>query len=301
MTDPSSLRARYLDPEVLQRLGAMQVRARALAEGIIAGLHRSPHRGGSVEFSEYVEYSPGHELRRLDWKVYGKSDKYYIKQYEDETNLRVYLVLDSSGSMGFHGEEAPWSKHTCVAHLAATLGYLFMRQGDAVGAMSFAQEVLQYLPASVRPSHLEDIFRLMDAAPGRGATGLVSALQTISERARPRSLVILLSDMLGADDEALMLLRVLRSRRHEVVVFHALDPAELTLPYEGLTLFEGMEDDGELLVDPDDLRQRYLALMEEHLERVKLGCDEADATYVRFTTVEPLEEVALRFLRGRLL
>lgn len=290
---------RYLDPATLEKLGNMHVRARALVQGLIAGLHRSPHRGGSVEFAEYIEYAPGHEIRHIDWKVYGKSDKYVVKQFEDETNLRAYMVLDGSGSMAFKSDEVGWSKLRFVAHLAATLSYMFIQQGDAVGALAFDHKVQSMLPASSRTSHLDDLFFLLDQLPGAGATDLASALQTITERARPRSLILLFSDMLSVDPDALNFLRVMRSRRYEIAIFHAIDPAELSLPYEGITLFEGMEDEGELLVEPDDLRDQYLEKMNAHLALVQSVCEEGDIEYIRFTTDEPIEEVALRFLLRR--
>lgn len=296
----ADFRSQYLDPAVLEKLGNMQLRARSLVEGIIAGLHRSPHRGGSVEFAEYIEYSPGHEIRHIDWKVYGKSDKYYVKQYQDETNLRTYFLLDGSGSMSFESEEAPLTKLRYVSFLAASLAYLFIRQGDAVGAVSVDEDdLIHFLPAASKTTHLDDLFFLLEGLSGEGPTSLVKALKTIAERTSSRAQVFIFSDMLDADDEVLTLLQVLRKRRYDVSVFHVLDEAEITLPYEGLTHFEGMEYEGELLVDPDDLRDRYLAAMEEHLKRVKTACEESNIEYVRFLTREPIEEVALRFLRRR--
>ncbi len=289
----------YLDPATLEALGNMHIRANQLVEGIIAGLHRSPHRGGSVEFAEYIEYTPGQEIRHIDWKVYAKSDKYYVKQFEDETNLRAYLLLDGSGSMDYQSEDAPLTKLRYCSFLAATFAYLFLRQGDAVGALSFDEEVRQYLPASSKSSHLEDLFYMLDHLPSEKGTSLDVALRTIAERARGRSLVMLFSDMLDANEEVIDFLRVLRSRRFEVAVFHAVDPAEIELPFEGLTMFEGMEGDGELLADPDDLRDRYQQLMREHLANVKAQCEQGDIEYFRFMTTDPVEEVALRFLRPR--
>ena len=298
-TNPDAT-TRFLDPATLEGLGNMHIRARSLVEGIIAGLHRSPHRGGSVEFAEYAEYAPGHEIRHIDWKVFAKSDKYYVKQYEDETNLRVYLLLDGSGSMNFQGEDAPMTKARYCSFLAATFAYLFLRQGDAVGAMTFDEEVRNYLPASTKSSHLDDLFYLLDDLPSDRGTSLAKALDLIAERARSRSLIMVFSDLLDANEQALDLLRVLRSRRFEVALFHTLDRAELDLPYEGLTNFEGLEGEGLLLADPDDLRDQYQALFGEHLSRIKTQCEQGDIEYVRFTTDEPLEEVALRFLRGRI-
>ena len=290
---------RYLDPATLEKLGNMHVRARALVEGLLAGLHRSPHRGGSVEFAEYIEYAPGHEIRHIDWKVYGKSDKYVVKQFEDETNLRAYMVLDGSGSMGFKSDEVTWTKLRYVAHLAAALSYMLIQQGDAVGAIAFDAKVQQLLPASSRTSHLDDLFFLLDNLRGAGTTDLTAALHTVAERTRARSLILIFSDMLSVNEDLLKFIRVMRSRRYEVAVFHAIDPAELTLPYEGITLFEGMEDEGELLVEPDDLRVQYLEKMQAHLEFVKSQCEEGDVEYIRFTTDEPIDEVALRFLLRR--
>lgn len=292
-----SLRQTYLDPAVLQELGSMQVRARTLVEGILSGMHRSPHRGGSVEFAEYVEYSVGQELKHVDWKVYAKSDKYYVKQYEDETNLNAYMIVDGSGSMNFQSEDAPLTKMTYVSYVAAALSYLFMRQGDAVGAMSFDASSRNFLPASSKTSHLDDVLHLLDGLQGAGETDLEGALRTVAERASRRSLILIFSDLLDANADMMSFLRVLRQRRHDVVLFHVVDRAEIELPYEGLSLFVGLEGEGELLVDADDLRERYLASMQEHLSWLQGAAEEGDIGYFRFLTDEPIEEVCLRFLR----
>lgn len=290
----------YLDPAALALLGNMHVRAKTLVEGILSGMHRSPHRGGAVEFAEYIEYSPGHEIRHIDWRVFGKSDKYYVKQFQDETNLRCYLVMDGSGSMNFQSEEAPTSKLDYVAMLAAAFAFLLVQQGDAVGLLGHdAGGAPQFLRAAAKRSHLDDIFFLLDELPGAGTMSLDKALMTIAEHARPRSIVMVFGDFLDVTEETLTTLAVLKKRRYDVVAFHVLDPAELTLPFEGLTLFEGLEDDGTLLADPDDLRERYVETMKAHLARVRDACERAQIDYVRFSTTEPLEEVALRFLRGR--
>ncbi len=292
-----SLRATYIDPAVLQQLGSMQLRARTLVEGILAGMHRSPHRGGSVEFAEYIEYSAGHELKNVDWKVFAKSDKYYVKQYEDETNLNAYMIVDGSGSMNFQSEDAPLTKMTYVSYVAAALSYLFMRQGDAVGAMGFDASSRDFLPASSKTNHLDDVLHLLERLKGAGETDLEGALKTVAERASRRSLILIFSDLLDADDEMMGFLRVMRQRRHDVVLFHVVDRAELDLPYEGLSLFEGLEGEGDLLVDADDLRDRYKASMDEHLSWLQGAAEEGDIGYFRFLTEEPIEEVCLRFLR----
>ncbi len=294
-----TLRQSYLDPAVLQRLENMKLCARRLAEGVIAGLHRSPHHGGSVEFSEYIEYTPGHEVRHIDWTVFGKTDKFYVKKFEDETNLEAYAIVDASGSMGFQGETAPFSKLEYAAYVSATLAYLLVRQGDAIGAMGFADTTGRFLPAAARTSHLDDVFYLLQDLDAAGSTALDESLQRIAKHARRRSLVMIFSDFLDAGEQTAKLLRVLRSRRLDVALFHVLDEDELSLPYEGLTIFEGMEDDGELLVEPDDIRLRYQQAIRAHCEELERTCKKADIGYLRTTTATPIEEVCQRFLRGR--
>ena len=294
------VRREYLDPDVLEELGNMQVRAQTLVDGLLAGLHRSPHRGGSVEFAEYTEYTPGDELRHVDWKVYAKTDKYYVKQYEDETNLRAYFVIDASGSMNFASEDAPLTKLRYVAFLVATFAHLLVRQGDAVGGMAFDRRANQFLPASSSQSHLDDVFYLLEHLSGTGETGFEEALRTIAERAPRRSMVMLFSDFLGADEEVMNLIKVLKEQHRDVAAFHVVDPAEMTLPYEGLRIFEGLEGEGELLADPDDLREAYIAKMREHLGFIEQKCQESDIGYHRFATTQPIERICLDFLRARL-
>ena len=294
-----TLRQDYLDPEVLQQLSTMKLRAKRLADGVIAGLHRSPHHGGSIEFSEYIEYTPGHELRHIDWKVYGNTDRFYVKQFEDETNLEAYAVVDASGSMDFAGETAPFTKLAYANHLAATLSYVLVNQGDSVGAMGFASTAGTFLPPSAGPGHLDEMLYLLEHLEGAGTTALDEALQRVAQQARRRSLVMIFSDFLDADEQTFNLLRVLRSRDLDVALFHILDDAELELPYEGLTVFEGLEDEGELLVDPDDIRLTYQKKIKEHCARLKSNCEQADIGYLRTTTTAALEECCLQFLRRR--
>lgn len=295
-----ALRQKYLDPAVLDELGNLKVQSRTLVDGVLAGLHRSPHHGGSVEFAEYVEYSPGHELRHIDWKVYAKTDKYYVKQYEDETNLRAYMMLDGSGSMDFQSEDAGISKLDYARALAATFSHLFLRQGDAVGAMSFDTEAQQFLPASSSKSHIDDIVYLLEQTPGSGGTKMDVALRSMAERARSRSVVLVFSDFLDADESAMKLMKVLRHRRLDVAAFHIVDPAEVSLPYEGMTLFEGLEGEGDLLVDADDLRDAYQEQIRAHFNYVQTECESGNIEYFRFPTTQPIEQTCLTFLRGRL-
>lgn len=289
----------FLDPAVLENLGNMQIRAQSLVVGILSGMHRSPHRGGAIEFAEYVEYTPGQEIRHIDWKVYAKSDKYYVKQFQDETNLRVYLLVDASGSMNYAGEDTALTKLRYASFLSATLAYMFLRQGDAVGMLTAHESDRRYLPASAKSRHLDDVFHILETLPGDGYASLTDALKEVAERAKPRSLVIVFSDMLEADEEALSLLAVLRKRRYEVAVFHAVDRSELDFPFEGQTQFVGLEGEEDLLADPDDLRNEYKRLIESHIQTVEKAAADHQIDYVRFFTDEPIESVVLKFIRGR--
>ncbi|MCA9563173.1 MAG: DUF58 domain-containing protein [Myxococcales bacterium] len=300
-SEQATAQERLMDPKVLQQLGSLRLRARAVVEGAISGLHRSALKGASVEFTEYKEYTPGDEIRHIDWRSFARTDRYFVKQFEDETNLRAFFMLDVSGSMRFQFEETIL-KGDYAANLVASLAYLFVRQGDAVGLLTFADEPKTFLPASAKRSHLEDLFRVIESTSGGQVgegTDLTSALSRMAERAPRRSLVFLVSDMLDTSSSALRMAKVLRQRKNEVVVFHILDPAELSLPYEGLTLFQGLEEDGELLVDPDDIRERFQEELERHLTFLEKECRGSNIDYRRVLTTEPLDRVLLDFIHSR--
>ncbi len=294
-----SLKETFLDPKVLENLGKMNVRVDSLVVGILNGMHRSPHKGGAVEFAEYIEYSPGHEIRHIDWKVFAKSDKFYVKQFQDETNLRVYLVIDASGSMAYHRQEGELSKLRYVSFLAATISYLFISQGDAVGLYSSHEKDNVFMPASSRKQHLEDLFEVLDTLPGEGYSSLTQAFKEIAERARGRSKVLVFSDMLEADEEAMSMLAVLKKRKYDVEMFHVLDASELEFPFEGMTNFVGLEGEGELLIDPDDVRVEYKRLVNEHLKFIEDSCSEQRISYYKFFTHDPLEKVIIEFLGAK--
>ncbi|MBN1945205.1 MAG: DUF58 domain-containing protein [Bradymonadales bacterium] len=284
-----------VDPGLLTSLGSLRVRAKQVVEGAIAGLHRSALTGVSVEFTEYKEYSAGDDIRHIDWKSFARTDRYFVKQFEDETNLRAYLLIDCSGSMLYGSEGGP-TKHTYAAHLAAALAYLFVHQGDAVGLLTFSKEPGGYLPPGSRQSHLEDLFSLLENSASGGGTDLSAALMTLAERARPRSLAFLLSDLLDTSPAAMNAAKVLRQRRFEVILFHLVDPAELTLPFEGLTLFTGLEGEGGLVVDPDDIRDQYKKEIQGYFASVERECHHSDIEYRRVSTAMPMESVLLDFL-----
>lgn len=293
-----STRDKYLDPATLTQLGGLLIRARSLVEGAIAGMHRSPHKGSSVEFAEYKEYTPGDEIKHIDWKAFGRFDKYYVKQFEDETNLRAYLVLDGSGSMDFGSEGI--TKLEYARTLAASLAYLLLRQGDAVSAMIFDDKPGLFLPPSSKSSHLDDVLSVLERLPGQGRTDIAAALKSMAERVRRRGLMLLVSDMLDDAPRVMNIAKVMRKRRQEVAVFHILDPAEVELPYEGLTIFEGLEGEGDLLVDPDDVRDRYREEMRAHLKAVERECLEGDIEYFRVLTTQPIEKIIMDFIVGRI-
>ena len=276
----------------------MGLRARAVVEGVIAGLHRNPSRGSSVEFAEYKEYAPGDDIRHIDWRAFGRVDRYYVKQFEDETNLRAHLLLDLSGSMEFSFEGAP-SKRLYASTLVASLAHLLLRQGDAPGLLTFDAEPGFWLRPSARQTQLNDICAVLERGPASGGTSLSAVLAHVAERIYTRSLVVLVSDLLDTSEEMLTLARVLRQRGMEVVIFHVLDRAEWTLPYEGLTLFEGLEGEGSVLVDPDDIRDAYQEQLSAHVVAIESRCAQGDIEYFRTYTDEPIEEVLLAFVRGR--
>ena len=288
-----------LDPEVLARLGTLKLRVRAVTEGILSGLHRSPHHGQSVEFAEHKEYAPGDDVRRIDWKAYGKFDKYYVKQFEQETNLRCTLLVDSSGSMGWKGAPGRLTKLEYAAALAASLAWLLVRQADAAGLLLCAGAVVKSIPPRASAGHLLPIVEALAAATPAGPTRLDAALDWLVENAPRRSAVVVLSDLFDEDQQLLKRLAQLSRRGHEVTIFHLLDPAELEFPFEEPTLFQSMEDGREVEAVGREVKKGYLRLMEEWLASLKRDTAEADLDYTLCRTDRPLDEVLLPFLARR--
>jgi uncharacterized protein (DUF58 family) len=286
------------DPRQLEAIGALRLRARAAVEGALAGLHRSPHKGASVEFAEYKEYAPGDDVRHIDWRAYGRKDRYYVKQFEDETNLRGYVLVDASGSMDFAFEDGP-SKWSFASQLAASIAWLLLRQGDAAGLLVFDERPGFWLPPSAKRSQLEDLCAVLASRSPGGSTSVEAAVARIAETVHARSLVVIVSDFLDDNEDLLALARILRRRGMEVVLFHVIDRAELDLPFEGLTRFEGLEGEGRLLVEPDDIRAAYQAAFEEHAARLVERARSGDLEYYRVVTDSPLEEVVRAWLIDR--
>jgi uncharacterized protein (DUF58 family) len=290
---------RLLDSQMLARLQRLPLRARGIVEGYTSGAHRSPFHGFSIEFAEHREYSPGDDLRYLDWKVFGRTDKYYLKQFEEETNLVCHLLLDTSQSMLYRSAAAPMSKLDYARRAAAALAYLVLHQQDSVGLAAFDSEIRRLVRASSNPSHLKEILHVMERASAERKTSTGPIFHDLAERLKKRGLVIVLSDLF--DDVASMMtgLRHLRHRRHEVIVMHVLDPAEIDFPFDQITLFHGLEQLPDVLVEPRALRKAYLAEFGRYLHKLKAGCRAQAIDYVPMRTDQSLEVVLSSYLASR--
>lgn len=290
--------ANLLDPKLLARLGNTQLRARAVVEGILSGLHRSPHRGQSIEFAEHKEYTPGDELRHIDWKALGKFDRYYVKQFEQETNLRAFFLVDASGSMAFRGGSA-LSKLEYAAVLAAALAYLLVRQQDAVGLVVSRGSEQRYLPPRAAMGHFPAILHHLENLQGEGPTDLAAAADWVAEKARRRSAIFVLSDLLDFSPQALSRLADLRRMKNEVTVFHLLDPHELDFPFEDSIRFVGMEGEPDIEVDPRAIRDSYLEEIRALCDSARAACIDADVDYELVRTDTAFDRLILRFLSRR--
>ncbi|MCC7377277.1 MAG: DUF58 domain-containing protein [Verrucomicrobiales bacterium] len=288
---------RFIDPKVLMAIRNLEWRARTVVEGFWTGLHRSPYHGFSVEFTEYRQYTPGDDTRYLDWRLLGRSDRYFIKRFEDETNLRCHLILDRSRSMDFGSQ--PHTKATYAATLAACLAYFLQRQGDAAGLLTFDEAVRDYLPARHRPGHLRRLFLALEKEAGGKDTDLIAPLRQASEIIRKRGLVVLISDLLAPADNLETSLTVLAAAGQEISLFQVLDPVELTLDLGEPAWFEDVESGRQLFVDPAGIRKRYQERMEEHSVRIQNLCQRLGVGFHRLVTDQPLETALFEFLRDR--
>ncbi len=288
----------YLDPATLAKIGALDLRARMVVEGFISGMHRSPYKGFSIEFAEHREYVQGDDIRHIDWKVFGRSDKYYLKQYEEETNLQLMLVVDTSESMNYRGAAA-MSKYDYALSAAAALSYLTLQQQDAVGLALFDQTLYSYMKPSNFPTHWKQLIHEMAGKVGPRKTGIQPVLDDLAERMGRRGLVAIFSDLFDHPDAILAGLRHLRYRRNEVIVFQVLDPHELEFPFKQTTLFEGLEDYPEVLTEPRALRERYLEEVKKFTDQVKKGCRDMGVDYQLLNTGDRLDVTLSTFLAAR--
>ncbi|MCO5167645.1 MAG: DUF58 domain-containing protein [Planctomycetes bacterium] len=289
-----------LPEDVRDRIARLSVGAFGLVEGSLAGLHKSPYQGFSVEFAQHREYTWGDELRHVDWKVFARTDRHYVKQYEEETNLQATIVLDQSESMLYRGSRAQASKYEYAATLAAGLAFVLLRQQDAAGLVLFDDQVRRRLPPSAHPAQLRNMTAAMSEVELRAETTAGPVLHQLADELTRRGVVILISDLLFARDQLLDGLKHLRHKRHDVVVLQVVDPDELTFPFEDMTRFEGLEVPRALLVDPRALRQGYLEALNEFLREVEAACTEARADHVRMDTSAPVGVALARFLSHRL-
>ncbi len=295
---PAAPTREFLDADVLARLMNLPLVARGPMEGSVSGRHQSPHRGSSVEFAEYRKYVAGDDTRHLDWRVYARSDRFYMKEFEADTNLRCYLVVDTSASMGFSAEHG--SKFAYARRLAATLGYLVMHQGDAVGLSLCADKMMKDIPPRRNPAHLKNVFDALAEAVPAGKTGLVAELHRLAEKIRRRALVLIFSDLFTEPAELLDCFRHLRFRKHDLAVFHLLDRQEVSFPFERPTRFVDMESTTGIVVEPGIIAPRYHETLAQYLETVRGGCREFGVDYRLVTTDQSVEKVIGDFLLARL-
>jgi uncharacterized protein (DUF58 family) len=269
-----------------------------LVEGYVAGMHPSPYHGFSVEFAEHREYVPGDDIRHVDWKVWSKTDKLYLKQYEEETNLLLYLLLDTSESMGYASGKNV-TKLQYAQFVAAALGYMVLQQQDSVGLALFDDIVRRYLKPAGQPSQLKEVIHLMDVTPARRKTDVGLVLHDLAERFKKRGVVAVFSDLFDDVPKILAGLKHFRHRRHEVIVFHILDPAEIDFPFRDTTLFKGLEGLGDVLTEPYSLRRAYQAEVGAFLAELKRGCQSIDIDYVPLRTDEDLDGPLSSYLASR--
>jgi uncharacterized protein (DUF58 family) len=294
-TRPSELR--FLDPAVLARLGTLELKARTVVEGFLTGLHRSPFKGFSVEFAEYRQYMPGDDLSSIDWKVYARTDRYYVKKFEEETNLDCHLLLDVSASMGYGSQGV--TKLEYASMLTGSLAYLMQRQRDAVGLTTFDDAIVAMLPPSARPSHLRSLLVTLDRMAIGKRTNVAKPLHQLADGIAKRGMVILISDLLDEPEHVVEGLRHFRFRGTEVVVFHVLDPAELTFPFTRASRFRDLESGGELMAVPSVVREQYLGELNATIDRYKRELGGAGIDYRLLDTSEPLEFALMSYLSTR--
>ncbi len=287
-----------IDPHALMAIKNLELRARVVVEGFWHGLHRSPYHGFSVEFTEYRQYSPGDDPRYLDWRLYARTDRYFVKKFEDETNLRCHLLVDNSRSMTY-GSLA-WTKAQYANTLAATLAYFLYRQGDAVGLLTFDERIREYLPARHRTGHLRHLMLRLERPAGGTATDLAAPLERIVETVKKRALMVLISDLLAPIETLEENLASLVACGHEVLLFNIFDPAELTFNFDKAVMFHDVESGRDLFIDPATARKVYLKKLNAHVEAVRSACRKLGIGYSHFGTDRPLELALFDFLRERM-
>jgi uncharacterized protein (DUF58 family) len=297
---------RLLDPQALAKIHRLELLARGVVEGFVAGRHKSPYKGFSVEFAEHRQYVPGDNIRDLDWRVYGKSDRYYIKQYIEETNLRATILLDASGSMKFTGKRAArfdgkvLSKFEYAQYLAASLAHLMIHQQDAVGLVTFDTDVRRYIPPRSRPNHLRIVLQELHETAAGQETALAPILHDIAERAHRRGMMVIISDLFDDPEEILRALYHFRFRNHEVLLLHVMAEEELTFPYDQSSEFRDLEiADHRVQIDPRAIRAEYLDQVRRHIARIEMGCGQMSIDYVPMSTQNSFDIAMSHYLAQR--
>ena len=279
------------------RIKNLELRAKIVVEGFMSGLHRSPYHGFSVEFTDYRQYTVGDDLRYLDWKLYARNDRYYIKRFEDETNLRCYLLVDMSKSMGFGSLE--FDKSEYAKTMAATLAWFLNHQRDAVGVVTFGDRIVDMVPPRYRAGHLRRLMMTLEKANSGESTDLAAPLEQIAQTVSKRGLVVLISDLLAPVEQLTQNLGYLRSRGHEIVILRTLDPAEVNLKFDQATMFRDLETGKEIYVDPQTAVEDYRRRFELHESQIKQTCDQLGVQYFQIQTDQPLETALFNLLQAR--
>lgn len=292
-----SRKTKYLDPEIISKLDNMALIARMVVEGFIVGLHKSPYHGFSVEFAEHRPYMPGDQIKDIDWKVYGKTDRYYIKEYEEETNLRSYIFLDKSGSMGYKSEKV--SKLDYGKYLAASMAYLMLQQQDAISLTTFDSKVDQYFPPYAKRSHLHRILAELQNTQHNGKGDIAGFLHERAEKINKRGLVVLISDLFEQPDKILKALKHFRHYNHEVVVFHVMDKEEMEFSFNRQTKFIDMEDKSMLETEPWHIQRDYKKLIKKHIATLQSNCRNNNIDYINLTTDQELGIALTEYLNKR--
>jgi uncharacterized protein (DUF58 family) len=289
---------KYLKPEVISKLANMDLRARLVVEGFITGLHKSPYHGFSVEFAEHRQYMPGDEIKHIDWKIYGRTDRYYIKQFEEETNLKAYLIVDASKSMDY-SSGGHVRKLEYASYLSAALAYLMIKQRDAVGLAVYDEKIREYLPPRSTKSYLNLIFKELANLKASNKTGTAPSLHEIAERIKRRGLVVVLSDFFDNPDRVISAFKHFRHRKNEVIIIQILDPLEKSFAFGRDAVFKDMETSEEMMTQPWHIQKSYQEAMREFLDRYKKECRENDIDYLLVDTSTPFDVALLEYLTKR--
>ena len=298
MTETLQDYRRYLQPDVVAKLVNMELVARLVVEGFITGLHKSPYHGFSVEFAEHRQYMPGDDVKRLDWKIFGKTDRYYIKQFEEETNLKSYIILDTSRSMAF-SSEGRMSKLDYASYITAALAQLMVQQRDAVGLTLYDEKIQTHMPPHATKAYLREILRQLENAKPGNKTGTANSLHEIAERIKRRGLVIILSDLFDKPNEVMNALRHFRHKKNEVIVMQVLDPLERSFAFGRDAVFKDLETSEELMTQPWHIQKAYQESMKKFLDDYKRGCRENNIDYVLLDTATLFDVALFEYLHKR--